>query len=154
MVFGAKGGYVVYCPDRSTSPFPVPTEEDLAVLFSELCLPLPEPEEPEYIPEPSAPSVDEMEAAGTLKRGSAIEPPYEESRMPVTDDGSEYPYVWRGGQANHYEVQCPAHGRKRMERRGVNWACAGGSTNKPCQLSVPHALLDRVIAATLALGGE
>lgn len=54
VVFGAKGGYVVYCDDRSTSPYPVPTEEDLAVLFAELAIPLEDPELDPFEPEPAA----------------------------------------------------------------------------------------------------
>ena len=67
-------------------------------------------------------------------------------RAPVADDGTEYPLVRQLG-ANHFEVECPVHGSKRMERRGPNWACAGGSVQKPCQVSVPRGVIGRLVAA-------
>jgi len=74
VVFGAKGGYVVYCDDRSTSPYPVPTEEDLAVLFAELAIPLEDPELDPFEPEPAATLRDvtpeDLEARGLVRRGS------------------------------------------------------------------------------------
>ena len=64
VVFGEKGGYVVYCDDRSTSPYPVPTEEDLAVLFAELAIPLEDPELDPFEPYPYACDRCGYEAAG------------------------------------------------------------------------------------------
>lgn len=161
VVFGAKGGYVVYCPDRSTSPFPVPTEEDLAVLFSELAIPLEDPELDAFDPEPATLrdlTPADLEAAGLVRRGSDVSapapaPPDDELRMPVADDGSEYPFCWQLAP-NHFEVQCPKHGRTRMERRGRNWACGGRTGQQACGVTIPQFIHGRVIAATLALGGE
>lgn len=67
-------------------------------------------------------------------------------RAPVADDGTEYPVVRQLGP-NHFEVECPVHGSKRMERRGTNWSCAGGSVQKPCQVSVPRGVIGRLVAA-------
>jgi len=155
VVFGAKGGYVVYS-DRSNAPYPVPTEEDLAVLFAELSAP---PEEPEEVFEAELATLRdvtpaELETAGLVRRGSAVEgPSAEEVRMPVADDGSEYPFVWQLAP-NHFEVQCPTHGRKRMERRGRNWTCSGRTGQQPCGVTIPQFMHDRVLAATKALAGE
>jgi len=158
VVFGAKGGYVVYCDDRSTSPFPVPTEEDLAVLFAELAIPLEDPELDPFDVEPAATlrdaTTEELEARGLVRRGSDLSAPLEdEVRMPVADDGSEYPFMWQLAP-NHFEVQCPNHGRKRMERRGRNWACSGRTGQQACGVTIPQFMHDRVLAATKALAGE
>ena len=154
VVFGAKGGFSVTCPDRASAPFIANDSTALALLFDELAEPLEEPEA-EDEPPSAPPTIESLEAAGVVRRGVPVPEVHpDDVRMPCTSDGDEYPFVWRGAQANHYEVQCPNHARKRMERRGSNWACAGGAPNKPCQVSVPNADLGRVIAATLVLGGE
>jgi hypothetical protein len=160
VVFGAKGGYVVYCSDRSNSPYPVPTEEDLAVLFAELAIPLEDPELDAFDTEPATLrelTPEDLLAAGLVRSGADVSapsaPPSDELRMPVADDGSEYPQCWQLAP-NHFEVQCPKHGRTRMERRGRNWACSGRTGQQQCGVTIPQFIHGRVIAATLALGGE
>lgn len=88
---------------------------------------------------PTAPASDEQRA--TSNEGSAAE-----MRVPVADDGYEYPAVKQLG-ANHFVVACPGHGEQRMERRGAAWVCPRKEKNAECTTRIPREAMQRALRA-------
>lgn len=167
VTFGQRGGFVVECPDRGRSPFPVGSPLELAELFEELELPL-EEEEPEFdldekslgiVRGDSLPDMadvqERMRAAskaalagnGDQGAGSGEEWPAAPAvvRTPVADDGTEYPPVRQEGP-NHFVIECPNHGEKRMERQGTNWRCTGQTNKQQCGVVIPRSVIGRQVA--------
>lgn len=69
-----------------------------------------------------------------------------EVRVPVADDGYEFPPVKQMG-ANHFVVVCPLHGDQRMERRGVAWVCPRKDKTAECTTRIPREAMQRALRA-------
>lgn len=69
-----------------------------------------------------------------------------EVRVPVADDGYEFPPVKQLG-ANHFVVACPLHGDQRMERRGVAWVCPRKDKTAECTTRIPREAMQRALRA-------
>lgn len=70
----------------------------------------------------------------------------EVQRVPVADDGFEFPPVKQLG-ANHFVVQCPSHGEQRMERAGSTWVCPKKTNRADCATRIPREAMSRAIRA-------
>lgn len=89
-------------------------------------------------------SVPETEPRRTVDRDASASP---ETivRTPVADDGTEYAPVRQEGP-NHFVVDCPSHGEKRMERQGTNWRCTGQTNKQACTVVIPRSVIGRFFA--------
>ena len=47
---------------------------------------------------------------------------------------------------NHFVVDCPSHGEKRMERQGTNWRCTGQTNKQACTVVIPRSVIGRFFA--------
>lgn len=95
-----------------------------------------EPDWPSTVPDRHNDNVARLPAETTPSAPAIV-------RTPVADDGTEYPPVRQEGP-NHFVVECPSHGEKRMERQGTNWRCMGQTNKQACTVVVPRSVLGRL----------
>lgn len=103
--------------------------------------------EPEVEP-PTAPTVEELAAAGLVRRGTDVAAAEEETveRAPVADDGGEYPAVTH--QGGRWTMECPNHGAYRAEFIGQVLRCAARENGKRCSVSMPLEAAHRAAGLT------
>lgn len=69
-----------------------------------------------------------------------------EFRVPVADDGFEYPPVKKLGEQN-FVVQCPNHGEQAMVRVGLAFICPKKTNRAECTTRIPREALARATKA-------
>lgn len=96
-------------------------------------------------PAPAPPTVEDLEAAGVVKRGSdvAAADEVDVERAPVADDGGEYPAVTHHG--GRWTIECPKHGASRAEFLGQVLRCVGRDQGKRCPVSMPLEVAHRAV---------
>lgn len=119
---------------------------DVATILEEEVWPVRE-EEPEVEP-PTAPTVEELAAAGLVKRGTDVAAAEEEPvvRQQVADDGGEYPRVTHNG--GRWTMECPNHGKSRAEFVGQVLRCVARDNGKRCATSMPLEAAHRAAGLT------
>lgn len=149
-----QNGYLVRVPAERIGGGVVAAERmyialeavDVATILEERVWPdgLPLDEEPA----PAPPTVDDLEAAGVVKRGTDVaaaeEKPVE--RQPVADDGAEYPHVEHHG--GRWTMECPVHGRSRAEFLGQVLRCVVKDKGQRCATSMPLEAAHRAAGLT------
>ncbi len=120
---------------------------DVATILEEEIWPDRE-DDPEPEPAAAAPSVEELEAAGVVKRGSDLPAPEPEpvERQQVADDGGEYPKVTHHG--GRWTMDCPNHGISRAEFVGQVLRCVARDNGKRCAVSMPLEAAHRAAGLT------
>lgn len=105
-------------------------------------------EEPEPDAAAAAPTVEDLEAAGVVKRGSDLPEATAEpvARQPVADDGAEYPHVEHHG--GRWTMECPNHGTSRAEFLGQVLRCVAKDNGKRCTVSMPLEAAHRAAGLT------
>lgn len=171
VIFGERGGFWVDCPDRGSAPFPVADAIALAELFEDLQAPALTPgPAPDCAGDESAKEVlDRLIGSGVVKKGDAAEEGEwpttltpgpstsergedqaavaevvlpEDFRMPVADDGYEYPPVKKLGE-NNYIALCPVHGQQALTRAGTVYFCPKKTNRAECTTRIPRAVVVR-----------
>lgn len=107
----------------------------------------------------AAGSVEDLEAAGVVKRGSSLaraaaalrepapasdEGSGEEHRWPCADDGSEFPAV-RKETSGRLMGNCPSCGWKRAEYQGDVLRCMGKVNGAACRTGWPRWAVPKLI---------
>lgn len=118
------------------------------ILEEEIWPPAAEPDITDAADVLEAPSMEDLEAAGVLKRGSdltaaipALDVAVE--RAPVADDGGEYPRVTH--QGGRWTMECPTHGAYRAEFLGQVLRCVAKAQGKRCPVSMPLEAAHRAV---------